>query len=359
MVQKISLKSKIGHFLREAILQSQRLLMPQSNRRILMFPCSNKSLASSRERVYNLSKYLRQLGWRVIIVPFQLELHQRRRILALEKPDILYIQKGRHPLNYPQLYQASHIVFDLDDADFLDPNQTQQIIDCCQGSELIICGSQFVANHCHQYNPNTHIIWSGMNLENRNYLPPSQRRQIVAWGTSDAIGYTEERKFLLKVVMELRKKIDFEFWIYGVANVQAIENDLEQLKQNQIPTKLFSLLSLEQYHNSLEQVAVGLHPVMDSHPYSLGKSFGKVNSYMQCGVPIVVQNRLDYPNFFKDGQNGMLADHREEWVERIHQLLVNPPLRDSIAKQATLDFQSRLSSQAVAQKTHQLLFSLI
>ncbi|GFE70027.1 glycosyltransferase [Chroococcus sp. FPU101] len=359
MSDKIFLKSKIGHYLREVILHCQRSILPRKNKSILIFPCSDKTLASSRERAYNLSKYLRQLGWRVIIVPFQLELPQRRRILALEKPDILYIQKGRHPLNYPQLYQASQIVFDLDDADFLDPNQTQQIIDCCQGSKLVICGSQYIANYCHQYNPNTHIIWSGMNLENRKYLPSSQRKRIVAWGTSDAIGYAQERKFLLEVVIELRKKIDFEFWIYGLKNAQAIENDLEQLKQNQIPTKLFSLLSLEQYHDSLEKVAVGLHAVMDIHPYSLGKSFGKVNSYMQCGVPIVVHNRIDYPNFFEDGQNGMLAAHRDEWVEKIEQLLINPQLRDSIATQATVDFKNRLSSQAVAQRVHQVLLDLI
>lgn len=356
---QISLKSKIGHLSREIFLHYQRLVLPNRPKRIVMFPCSNIFLASSRERVYNLGKYLRQLGWRLIIVPPQLELSQRRRILFLEKPDILLIQKGRHPLNYPQLYQASHIVFDLDDADFLDPAQTQQVIDCCRDSELIICGSQFVADYCRQYNSNIEIVWSGMDLEFRNYPPSSQRQPIVAWGTSDAIGYDREREFLVKIMIELRKKTDFEFWIYGVTNFQSIAKDVEHLKQNHIPTKLFPLLSLNQYHDSLERVAVGLHAVQDSNSYSLGKSFGKINSYMQCGVPILVQNRLDYPNFFKDGHNGMLADSIQEWVDKAYQLLVDPQLRDNITHQARLDFENRLSSRAIAHRIDRILTSVI
>ena len=40
---------------------------------------------------------------------------------------------------------------------------------------------------------------------------------------------------------------------------------------------------------------------------------------------------LDYPDFFRDGENGMLANEPEEWVEKIYQLLVETALRDKVA----------------------------
>lgn len=337
------LKSWIGHRLWEGLVHLQRMTYPKSEKRLVMFPWSNLAASSSLERAYNLGKCLRAKGWRVIIVPFQLELEQRRRILRLEKPNILYIQKGRHQLNFPKFYDVPRIVFDLDDADFLDPKQKEQIIACCQGSDLVICGSKFIQDFCGQYNGNTHVVWTGMAVQKRDYPLPSQRRRIVAWGTSDSVAYADEREFLGEVTIKLREKIDFEFWVYGAKDLQALQPYVNRLAKQNVKVKLFPLLSLEKYHQTLESAAVGLHPICESSLFSLGKSFGKLNSYMLRGVPIVVHRKLDYPDFFRDEENGMLAGDRDEWVEKIYQLLIDPLLRDKIAAQAKLDFDRQLS----------------
>lgn len=355
---KVSFISWVGHRLREGIVHFQRITSPKAGRRIVMFPCGTPGDSCSRERAYNVGRYLRQLGWRVTIVPCQLELEQRRRILRFEKPDILFIQKGRHPLNFPKLYAVSQVVFDLDDADFLDPKQENQIIQCCEGSDLVICGSKYIEQFCKKYNSNTHVVWTGMNFQNRKNLPPSQRQNIVAWGTSDSVNYVGEREFLGEVMIHLRQKTDFEFWVYGVRNAQALETYVKYLEEHSVKVKLFSQLTLEEYHQSLEKAAVGLHPIAKSSPYSLGKSFGKLNSYMLCRVPIVVENELDYPNFFINAENAMLASDCDEWVEKIYQLLINPALRDKIAQQAQIKFQQELSSDVVAKKFNELLINL-
>lgn len=361
-----SFKSWVGHRLREGLLHLKRLTYPKSQKRLVIFPCwSLKEDISVLQRAYNLGKSLRALGWRVTIVPFQLELEQRRRILRLEKPNILFIQKGRHELNFPDLYDAPRIVFDIDDADFLwpddffIPNQKKQAIECCKGSDLVICGSRFVADFCHQYNPNTHIVWTGMARQEQDYPPPSQRRRIVAWGTSSSVLFVGEREFLAEVMIELREKVDFEFWVYGATDFQALQPFVNRLEKHNVKVKLFPMLSFDEYHKSLENAAVGVQPIGNSDPYSNGKSFGKLNSYILRGVPIVVHRKLDYPDFFRDGENGMLASEPEEWVEKIYQLLVDPALRDKVAAQVKLDFQRELSSEAVAQKVDSLLQPLL
>lgn len=362
----VSLNSGIGRRLREGLLHLERVAYPKFEKRLVIFPCwSLEEDSSSRERAYNLGKNLRAKGWRVTIAPFQLELEQRRRILRLEKPKILYIQKGRHKLNFPELYDVPRIVFDIDDADFLWPDdftmpkQKMQVIKCCEGSNLVICGSKFVADFCRQYNPNTHIVWTGMAHQERDYPAPSQRRRIVAWGTSNSVSYVGERDFLAEVMVKLREKVDFEFWVYGATDFQALQPFVKDLAKHNVKVKLFPLLPFDEYHNSLENSAVGVHPVGNSDPFSLGKSFGKLNSYMLRGVPIVVHRKLDYPDFFRDGENGMLASEPEEWVEKIYQLLVDPALRDKVVAQVKLDFQRELSSEAAAQKVNSLLETLL
>lgn len=355
----VSFKSYVGHQLREAQLHLKRMTYPQTEKRLVIFPWSSLDASSSRERAYNLGKQLRAKGWRVTIVPFQLELEQRLRILRLEKPQIVYIQMQRHQLNAPELYEVPRIVFDIDDADWFDPEQEPQVIECCKGSDLVICGSKFIAEFCCQYNHNTHVVWTGMARQKQEYLLPSQRRRIVAWGISDSVAYVDERKFLAEVMIELRKQSDFEFWVYGTRDFQALQPYVDYLAKYNVKVKLIPPLSFEDYHISLENAAVGLHPIGNSSPFSLGKSFGKLNSYMLRGVPIVVHKKLDYPDFFQDRENGMLANEPEEWVEKIYQLLVDPALRDKVAAQARLDFRREVSSEAAAQKVHCLLETLL
>lgn len=69
----ISFKSLVGHRLREAQLHLKRMTYPKIDKRLVMFPWSSLDASSSRERAYNLGKHLRARGWRVTIVPFQLE----------------------------------------------------------------------------------------------------------------------------------------------------------------------------------------------------------------------------------------------------------------------------------------------
>ncbi|HBB33784.1 MAG TPA: hypothetical protein DDZ80_01150 [Cyanobacteria bacterium UBA8803] len=332
---------------------------PKSEKRLVIFPWCSIEASSARERAYNIGKNLRTKGWRVTIVPFQLELEQRRRILRWEKPQILLIEMARHPLNLPEFYDVSRIIFDIDDADFFDPEQKPRVIECCKGSDLVICGSKFVADFCRQYNSNTHIVWTGMAPRQQDYPPPSQRQRIVAWGISNSVAYLDERDFLAEVMIQLCEKIDFEFWVYGANDFGALQSYVNRLEQHKVKVKLIPPLPFEKYHTSLENAAVGLHPIGNSSLFSLGKSFGKLNSYMLCGVPIVTHRKLDYPDFFRDKENGMLASEPDEWVEKIYKLLFDPTLRDKMAAQAKLDFQRELSSEAAAQKVQALLETLL
>ena len=84
------------------------------------------------------------------MIPAQCDHAQRQRIIRWEKPDVILIQKGRHALNWPHFYPGVPLVFDLDDADFLDNGQSKQLEACCAASRAVIAGSRRIANWCSQ-----------------------------------------------------------------------------------------------------------------------------------------------------------------------------------------------------------------
>lgn len=352
----MSFIKQVGHLGRELLLHINRSLSVKGEKCIVIFPWSTETgSSSSRERAYRLGSYLKQLGWRVVLVPPQLDLSQRQRVLRLEKPSVVFLQMARHPLNRPNLYPNNFIVFDIDDADFFDRRQVDAVNICCLESNLVIAGSTFIAQYCRQFNSNVHVQWTAMDMKPRNVSLPSTRKKIVAWGTSGSLAYSAERQLVGAVAKELIKRVQFELWIYGAASHSELTRFSDDLGSHGIKVRLIPLMNFADYHASLEGCAVGLHPVAMESPFSRGKSFGKLNSYMLMGVPVVVQHALDYPEFFTDRHNGMLAKSQEDWVEKIFELLESPQLRDSVAAQARIDFERSLSTKNVAIKMDKLL----
>jgi len=266
---------------------------------------------------------------------------------------------ARHPHNRPQLYKAELIVFDIDDADFFDEQQEAGVKSCCFGSDLILAGSSFIANYCRQFNSNVHVQWTAMDMRSTVYSPPSTRNNIVAWGTSDSLAYGVERHLVAEVAKLLIKKIDFELWVYGSCSHPDMMCFANDLTAHGVSVQLIPPMRFDAYHESLRQCACGLHPIALGNQFSRGKSFGKLNSYMLTGVPVVVQNTLDYPLFFNHEVNGMLVDEINDWVDSIYDVLANHSLRDLLARQARIDFEMLLSSKNVAKNIDALLIKAL
>ncbi|RYH12336.1 hypothetical protein [Tropicimonas sp. IMCC6043] len=76
----------LAHRAREAALYPQ-LLRRRSGRTLLLFPCMGREM-SSLLRVYEIADGLAARGWTAVVVPKQLDMAQRQRLLRLFRPDI-------------------------------------------------------------------------------------------------------------------------------------------------------------------------------------------------------------------------------------------------------------------------------
>jgi glycosyltransferase involved in cell wall biosynthesis len=357
----IKLKSWIGHRIRECHLHFQRFRLPSTRPRIVFFPSSGNDGFSSGLRAYEISRQMSRIGWRSIVIPTQLELCQRRRILKAEKPEFVFLQKSRHILNRPSLYPEHRCVFDIDDADYLDERQAGPVLECCRDSKAVIAGSRFVADWCGRHNPNTHIIWTGNQAPtNRAMRKSSARTPAFGWAHSTPDGFPLERELVCQIIETLAKRgVRFEFRIWGVSDRDKIKNVIETTSKFGVPLKTYSFMTYDKFIESLRDLAVGLQPVVSDNPYSQGRSFGKILGYLSQDVAVVASNNVDHPLFFRHRENGWLANTIEQWADGVQWLLENPAEREKIADQAWNDYLTHLTSAAAAKKIDAILRKML
>jgi len=339
------LRSALGAVVREAMLYPNILMgkwrkMP----RVMILPSANHIVGSSLLRAYKIGEYLEANGWSVILCHANLRLQQRKRILRLFRPDVILIQKSRHPDNIPQHYLPVPCVFDLDDADFLDPKQHSYIMKCMEGCSHIIAGSRYIADWCRPHNPSVSVIWTGTDIQYGESKPQSARGDVIAWAASSPLDYTNEANFVEDVMRRVAKKRpQTTLYIYGDNGSAAYEALKRGFTDAGVKIRSFPWMDYNAFVHSLDEAAVGLNPLVDMNGYSAGKSFGKVLGYLEAQVPSINSPNVDHPLFFEHGRNGMLASEPQQWADIVDQLLSDSALRQRIADAAKQDMIARLS----------------
>jgi hypothetical protein len=340
---------------RELKVHHRRLAGPgRGLRKAVAFLSDSNSGHAGDLRAMALEPHLAKLGWRMISVPPHLDLAQRRRLLAIDKPELILLQQSRHPLNRPRLYEGIPCVFDADDADIVDPRCTELVVECCRDSASIIAGSHFLADEFRPYNPNVTVIWTGTYLTRiEGGKAVEERRPVLTWAHSSPLGYPQEANLIREVLVRLASRTKFSFDLYGIDEHQeqrAMEY-LGPIREAGVPVRTFEPMPYGAFIRSLGSAAVGLHPVCVSSEFSRGKSFGKLLAYLAADAAIVTTDAVDHPRFFRDGDNGMLISNDvDTWVDRCERLLTQPELRRRMVEAARADFLRLLTTEQAAER---------
>ncbi|HEY9640983.1 MAG TPA: glycosyltransferase [Coleofasciculaceae cyanobacterium] len=355
------LKFWIGQQVREFTVHLQRL-QPASNLRVVFCVDGPKNGQSSGLRGYRIAEALRPLGWRSVVIPPQLDLSQRRRILQAEKPQILVLQSSRPVLNRPQLYPDQLCVYDLDDADFLDPKDEvkQAVLSCAMGSQAAIAGSRYIADFLKQYCQQVEVIWTGSQPLQYSQPPIKANPPIVCWACANPHAMHEEASLVRDIMMRISSHLRCQFWLIGVQDQSKGQDFVQPIADRGIPCKVFPFMPYRKLLKTLEPVSIGLAPlVIEKSPFSAGKSFGKVLAYLNTYTAVVATDCVEHPLFFSSGNNGILVSTLAEWVEAVEFLLSHPDQMRRMGAKARADYVARLSTQEAARRTDQLLRQLL
>lgn len=357
--------SWLGHRAREVGVHLQRITQPSSptTPRVMIFASSDAWEGSSKLRAFEVGPVLQKLGWRVTLVPKHLEVSQRLRILKLEKPHILLFQKGRSKAHFPAYYSAAtaagtRVVFDLDDADYVSPDQALQCEALCRAAVLVTAGSHNVQTWCKQFCSNTHVLWTGTPAAHLSTpAPASQRAPILTWAQMSPMKYRREAAIVLEGLERIADKAAFTFRLYGVPPEDEAQTSdyFARLREHGVRVQIMPFMPYGQFIDSLRECAAGLHILSSQSAFAEGKSFGKVLAYLSAGVPTIASNMHENPHFFKHDHNGLLATTPQEVAAASLALLTKPTLRDALATNAWTDFQSHLTIDAVGKRLDGLL----
>lgn len=342
---------------REGAVHLQRFSQSSRRPRVLLF-VGEDSPGSSLLRGWELVGPLWRLGWRATAVSPYLSLTQRQRLMRAERPDVILLQQQRHRLNRPKHYLGYPCVFDIDDADFLEPFWGEGIRECSQESTAVIAGSRYIADWCRQYNSHVEVVWTGTPVRKRRLpiVPNAQRGAVIAWACSDPGLYPHESALVGEVLTELAGQRAFEFWLFGLQPGQAEPAWMNTLRSLKVPVRNWHFMAYDRLLAALEGVAIGLCPLcVGPNPFARGKSFGKTLAYMAAQTAIVASNEAEHPLFFTHGVNGLLVQTRAEWVAGIGDLLQDPARRHKLAQQAQRDGREKLSSEAAARGVDRVL----
>jgi hypothetical protein len=345
----MTIRSKIrsGYF--EVLLHARRWRAQNRRPCVVVFPSNQPWDAASNLRAWLVAPELERLGWRVIVVPQALTLAQRHRILRLERPDVILIQQTRNPLNEPRLYPAYPCVVDADDADYLDPRQHDRIVRAATDAAAVIGGSRFVTECLGRHNASAHVLWTCTPApESPPLTPPGQRGQIVSWAHASPLGYKHEAQFMQNVMTEVCAQTPCEFWLFGTNEADAV-GWFRPIRQAGGSCVALPPMSYTDYLAKVAESAVGLQPISLESEFSKGKSFGKLLAYLSGEVAVVAANTVDHPLFFRNGQNGFLADENVfDWANAIVRLLEDKELRTRVAAAGRADLSSRLTTAVFA-----------
>jgi glycosyltransferase involved in cell wall biosynthesis len=170
------------------------------------------------------------------------------------------------------------------------------------------------------------------------------------------MSYPNEASFVIEVLSILKTLVgEFTFSIYADDGGAAYAAFAKRFRDLGIEVETRPYMSYANFLDSLEEVAVGLAPLIDTDGFSGGKSFGKILAYLDRGVPVVTHPVVDHPLFFRNGTNGFMVTTARQWAETIARLLADPDLRQEIADNARNDFQSRLSIDVAADRVDAVL----
>lgn len=324
-----------------------------------LVPYPANTTPSQRFRIEQWLPYLAEEGISVELKPFlssrmMQKLHEPGRLAAkaawmveafarralevtrLGKYDIILIHRaaclaGPAALERLMTVLRRPIIFDFDDAIYLldtssanryfgwlkFPGKTATL---CRLSTHVVAGSKYLAEYARKHNPRVTIVPTSIDTEMYQPAPRSGnghgKRTVIGW-TGSATSQTHLEMFA-EVLRELSTRRDVE--------IRVQSNRRPELQG--IPF-VWRPWSPETEVEELSHFDIGIKPMPDD-PWARGKCPMKEIQYMSMGIPTVCSAVGASREIIRHGENGFLAETREDWLKSLETLIDDPALGQSL-----------------------------
>lgn len=309
-------------------------------------------------RIYNIAEQLCASGEDVHVLPWKFTLAQRRYWLSVLRPDIVVMQGTRHPLNRPALYAGHRVVLDLDDADFHLPHLAASVRAAMGHVTAVMAGSGYIADWCRKAGAcETHVVWTGSPVSRAPRVSQSQRPPVVAWAQTRPMQYRHEAALIRRVMRQVALRHPGTVLRLYDRRPGDDPAFADSFRAPGLELEWHASAGYETFLSSLDDVALGLAPLLPTDPFCRAKSFGKLLAYFDRQVPVVASD-FGEPRVFFTPETGVLCRSQAQWGQAISTLLPDAPRRQRMAEAGFAAFTKHLTTQVAADQVKTVLHSL-
>lgn len=218
------------------------------------------------------------------------------------------------------------LIFDFDDSIWLqnisDANKSfawlknaQKTVEIIKCASLVIAGNQYLANYAKRHNKNVVVIPTTIDTDKYSKVVHKNDKIVIGW--SGSITTIQHFEFSLPILQKVKEKFGdkITFKLIGDANYR---NEL--LGINGIAW------TEESEIRELSSFDIGIMP-LPNNEWASGKCGLKGLQYMALEIPTIMSPVGVNIEIINDGVNGFLAASKEEWIDRISQLIQSEDLR--------------------------------
>lgn len=269
--------------------------------------------------------------------------------------DLVYILKGAFMYGPPRIERrikktGTPMIFDYDDAIFIHKGSTANgIVDWFRSTDRIpetikmvdrvVVPNDYLADYSRKYNDHVTVVAEAEDTDRFTMRGPhvtsataganDGKKIVIGW-----IGSPSTVKYLRLIEGALREICQR----YPQVVIRTVGGNYaaDGVRVENVPW------TFDQEVANFHGLDVGIMP-LPLEEWSKGKSGCKLRQYMASGVPGVA-TRIGYNcELVEHGKNGLLVETQEEWVEALDQLIIDPELRNSMAKTARQSVVDRFS----------------
>ena len=326
-----------------------------------------------------ISAFMDMAMWRIVYTPGNylakalgvLRGHVRRlrELLRIRRYDMVYVFMWVTPFGtslFERLVRrlARKLVFDVEDNVILDSGSTSlkevvnPIAELLKGpgkarylirsADHVITSSPFLNDTCLGINEKRACTYITSSVDTDRFLPatPYSNAAPVTIGWTGTFSSKVYLDLLRDVFRKLATRVDFRLKVIGNFDYELAGIDLEVVRW-----------SAEREVEDLQTFDIGVYP-LPLDDWVLGKSGLKAIQYMAFGLPTVATRVGTTPRIIRDGENGLLVESEEEWVDALERLVRDPELRRRLGQAARRDAEAHYSTKAVAAQYRSVLASV-
>lgn len=214
------------------------------------------------------------------------------------------------------MHQNPRVIFDFDDAIFLD-GKAEHIGWICRHATWVTVGNEYLAKFAHRFTSRVTVFPTVVEVEKYSlklYSPETRQFRIGWCGSDRSIQQTLFPH--LGMLARLQAKLGFELVVMTRPRPLLPHPDI---KWNYIEWSETAETQLSSYFD------VGIMPLMDDE-YQRGKCGCKILQYMAAGLPAIASPVGVNTKLIEHGKKGFLAEDEEEWFHAIKSLMSDTSL---------------------------------